>query len=55
MYRNIYFRRVKGSNMHIIQLICLSKVFTLSKNRGWTNGEVHGWRIEKKLRKATNL
>lgn len=41
--------------MHILQLIGLGIVLTLSRNSSWSNGDVHGWRLSTKLRSNTAL
>jgi hypothetical protein len=51
----IYFRKVVGGGLKIYQLIFLSKVFVLSKNYAWWNGEKHGWKFQIEERKRTAL
>ena len=53
--KKIYFRKVKGGGMHILQVIFFGAVVTLSKNKSWSNGEVHGWRLSVKRRNQTAL
>lgn len=55
MKKKIYFRKVFGGGMKILQLVAFSRVFTLSKNTAWWNGEKHNWRISTKSRKLTDL
>lgn len=51
----MYTRHVKGGGMHILQLIGLGIVLTLSKNKCRSNGDTHGWKLSTKLRKNTAL
>jgi hypothetical protein len=51
----MYGRSVEGGGISIRQIIGPKNVYTLSKNRSRSAGDVHGWKVNKQPRKETNL
>lgn len=50
----VYFRRVKGGGLHLIQLIIGPIIIGYSRNRSWSNGKI-GREIYIKQRNQTLL
>lgn len=51
----VYFRALPGKSLAIFQFVFFDIVFSLSRNKSWANGNVHGWRIEVFKRGNCNL
>lgn len=53
--KKIYLRSIEGNAISIFQIIFFNKVLSISRNKSWTNGQKHGWKVELMERNTTNL
>lgn len=53
--KSVYFRSLPGKSLAIFQIVFFDFVLSLSRNKSWSNGNVHGWRVEVLKRGNCNL